>query len=307
MSSPSETPSRNALIAVVGRTNSGKSTLVNRLVGDKVSIVSPVVQTTRNTIRGILDEPRGQLVLADTPGLHKAEGPLGTLLNRMARHTSANAEILLIVFDASHPPQLEDDGWMRRATGTGQPLLFLLNKADRSSFHAEEFHRLWETVSRERPPQSEPRWFEASAATGEGLAPLVDALFELATPGPRPFDRQTLSDHPRRLVVADIIREQYLRHLSDELPHEIGIRVDDLDEDADGWRVAASVLVNRPSQKPIVIGTSGQLVRRVESDAAREITRQYEVPVKLSLRIKVEKNWMASTWILKQMGYAGEH
>ena len=103
-----------AVVGVVGRTNAGKSTLVNRLVGEKVSIVSPVEQTTRNTIRGIVADERGQLVLLDTPGLHKAVGSLGTILNRMARRSAAGVDILCVVFDASDEPQLEDDGWMRR-------------------------------------------------------------------------------------------------------------------------------------------------------------------------------------------------
>ena len=112
---PEGAPSKKvAVVGVVGRTNAGKSTLVNRLVGEKVSIVSPVEQTTRNTIRGIVADPRGQLVLLDTPGLHKAVGHLGTLLNRMARRSSAGVDVLCVVFDASQEPQLEDEGWMRR-------------------------------------------------------------------------------------------------------------------------------------------------------------------------------------------------
>ena len=109
-----EAPKKAAIVGVVGRTNAGKSTLVNALVGEKVSIVSPVEQTTRNTVRGIVSDPRGQLVLVDTPGLHKAVGPLGRLLNGMARASSAGVDILCVVFDASHAPQLEDEGWMAR-------------------------------------------------------------------------------------------------------------------------------------------------------------------------------------------------
>ncbi|MBO7237653.1 MAG: 50S ribosome-binding GTPase, partial [Kiritimatiellae bacterium] len=122
-----------AVVGVVGRTNAGKSTLVNRLVGEKVSIVSPVEQTTRNTIRGIVDEERGQLVLLDTPGLHKAVGNLGKILNRMARRSVAGADILAVVFDASEEPQMEDIGWMSRvAKEKPEKLVFVLNKADRN-------------------------------------------------------------------------------------------------------------------------------------------------------------------------------
>ena len=129
-----------ATVAVVGRTNAGKSTLVNALVGEKVSIVSPVEQTTRNTIRGIVADPRGQLVLLDTPGLHKAVGTLGTLLNRMARRSAAGADITCVVFDAAQEPQLEDIGWMQRiAKEKPEKVVFVLNKADKSPFFEKMF------------------------------------------------------------------------------------------------------------------------------------------------------------------------
>ena len=133
-----------ATVAVVGRTNAGKSTLVNALVGEKVSIVSPVEQTTRNTIRGIVADPRGQLVLLDTPGLHKAVGTLGTLLNRMARRSAAGTDITCVVFDASQEPQLEDIGWMQRvAKEKPEKVVFVLNKADKSPFFEKMFRDAW--------------------------------------------------------------------------------------------------------------------------------------------------------------------
>ena len=133
-----------ATVAVVGRTNAGKSTLVNALVGEKVSIVSPVEQTTRNTIRGIVADPRGQLVLLDTPGLHKAVGTLGTLLNRMARRIAAGTDITCVVFDASQEPQLEDIGWMQRvAKEKPEKVVFVLNKADKSPFFEKMFRDAW--------------------------------------------------------------------------------------------------------------------------------------------------------------------
>ncbi len=298
---------RSAVVGIIGRTNSGKSTLVNKLVGEKVSIVSPVVQTTRNTIRAILDDARGQLVLVDTPGLHKAEGPLGTLLNRMARHAAANVDLLLLVMDGSQSPQIEDDGWMRRMLFAEQPCLFLLNKADRTESHAAEFHTLWETIQTEKQQRRDVNWFEASASTGEGLVPAVDALFALAQPGERPYDREMLSDYPRRLAIADVIREKFLNHLRDELPHELGIRVDELREAPGEWQVEVTIFVNRPSQKPIVIGPKGKTLHKVKEAAEKELGGQYEVEVKLDMWVKVEKNWMGNFWILRQMGYAGEH
>ncbi len=298
---------RNAVVGIVGRTNSGKSTLVNQLVGEKVSIVSPIVQTTRNTIRAVIDEERGQLVLTDTPGLHKAVGPLGTQLNRMARHAAANVEILVLVLDGSQPPQLEDDGWMRRLLFAEQPCIFLLNKSDRSGFAPEAYHQLWESIQTEKEKRRDDiSWFEGSAATGAGLEPLVDALFALAQPGPRLYDRDMLSDYPRRLAIADAIREKFLKHLRDEVPHELGVRIEHFHETPDKWRVDATILVNRPSQKPMVIGPRGRIIHEVRKAAEKELGEQYGVKVALSLWVKVERNWMGNFWILRQMGYAGK-
>ena len=139
--------SRVAIVGVVGRTNAGKSTLVNGLVGEKVSIVSPVEQTTRNTIRGIVSDERGQLVLLDTPGLHKAVGELGRLLNRMARRSAAGVDIVCVVFDAAEEPQLEDIGWMQRvAKEKPGKVVFVLNKADRAPFYETMFKDAWKEV-----------------------------------------------------------------------------------------------------------------------------------------------------------------
>ena len=146
-----ETPARKAaIVGVVGRTNAGKSTLVNALVGEKVSIVSPVEQTTRNSVRGIVSDPRGQLVLIDTPGLHKAVGPLGRLLNGMARASSAGTDILCVVFDASHAPQMEDEGWMARVAREKPPkCIFALNQCDRSPVFETMYRDSWAAAGRD--------------------------------------------------------------------------------------------------------------------------------------------------------------
>ena len=161
---------KSAVVGVVGRTNAGKSTLVNSLVGEKVSIVSPVEQTTRNTIRAIVSDDRGQLVLLDTPGLHKAVGGLGRILNRMARRSAAGADVTCVVFDASEKPQVEDEGWMRRiARERTENVLFVLNKADKRRFFENEFREAWRSVVSgcEEPPP-EPEWTRASSVLEGG-------------------------------------------------------------------------------------------------------------------------------------------
>ena len=319
--------SKVAVVGVVGRTNAGKSTLVNALVGEKVSIVSPVEQTTRNTIRGIVADPRGQLVLLDTPGLHKAVGGLGRILNRMARRSAAGTDVTCVVFDASQEPQLEDVGWMQRvARERPERVLFVLNKADCSPFYETMFRDAWKEAKiagaglegqegRELlaspaspsspPPQPDPLWVKSVACVPGGAGGVLDALFDLSEEGEPLFDEDIVTDYPRKLAIADVIREKYLARLHQEVPHELGVLVKEIREEGGRWRVAAEILVNRQSQKPIVIGRGAETIKYVRTCAARELSRMFDVKVSLELWVRVEPNWMKNDRLLAEMGYFG--
>lgn len=303
-----------AVVGVVGRTNAGKSTLVNRLVGEKVSIVSPVEQTTRNTIRGIVDEERGQLVLLDTPGLHKAVGNLGKILNRMARRSAAGADILAVVFDASEEPQMEDVGWMSRvAKEKPGKLVFILNKADRNPFYEEAFRSAWDEaladVAVAYPDESgavaEPVWVKAISTTEGGGNRVLDTLFEFAEEGEKLFPEDIVTDYPRKLAMSDVIREKFLARLHQEIPHELGIAVKKIVESAGRWDVEADVIVNRNSQKPIVIGRGAETLKNVRKRSERELSEIFGVKVALKLWVRVEPKWMQNEKILSEMGYVG--
>ena len=337
-----------AVVGVVGRTNAGKSTLVNRLVGEKVSIVSPVEQTTRNTVRGIVSDPRGQLVLLDTPGLHKAVGTLGKLLNRMARRSAAGTDITCVVFDAAQEPQLEDIGWMQRiAKEKPEKVVFVLNKADRAPFFESMYRDAWEDARRETLDQGEdvrretldrgedvrretldvessvlglkssvPVWVKSIATTEGGANAVLDALFDFAEEGEPLFDDDIVTDYPRKLAIADSIREKYLAKMHQEVPHEMGILVKRIKESkakSQGeqstcpiWEVDVEVLVNRASQKPIVIGRGAETVKYVRKCAERELSEIFGVKVALEIWVRVEPNWMKNERLLSEMGYLGE-
>lgn len=293
-----------AVVGVVGRTNAGKSTLVNQLVGEKVSIVSPVEQTTRNTIRGIVSDPRGQLVLLDTPGLHKAVGTLGTLLNRMARRSAAGTDITCVVFDAAEEPKMEDVGWMQRvAKERPEHVIFVLNKADKAPFYETMYRDAWS----ECPDSGEVdvRWVKAISLTEGGAKSVLDGLFEMAEEGERLFDDDIVTDYPRKLTIADCIREKYLAKLHQELPHEMGVLVRNIREEGSRWRVEAEVLVNRDSQKPIAIGRGGETIKYVRKGAERELSEIFGVKVSLELWVRVERKWMKNNRLLSEMGYLG--
>ena len=297
-----------AVVGVVGRTNAGKSTLVNRLVGEKVSIVSPVEQTTRNTIRGIVADERGQLVLLDTPGLHKAVGSLGTILNRMARRSAAGVDVLCVVFDASDEPRLEDDGWMRRvAREKPEKTVFVLNKADRKPFYRTMFLDLWKDICAESEGEEvSPVWVESVATTEEGSRPVLDALFGFAEEGEFLFDEDIVTDYPRKLAIADSIREKYLAKMHQEVPHEMGILVKEISEGRNRWDVKVDVIVNRVSQKPIVIGRGAETVKYVRKCSERELSEMFGVKVALEIWVRVEPNWMRNRKLLTEMGYLGQ-
>ena len=331
-----------AVVGVVGRTNAGKSTLVNRLVGEKVSIVSPVEQTTRNTVRGIVSDPRGQLVLLDTPGLHKAVGTLGKLLNRMARRSAAGTDITCVVFDAAQEPQLEDIGWMQRiAKEKPEKVVFVLNKADRAPCFESMYKSAWEEAQADslKVPESEslkadepsnpqtlkpsnlqttPVWVKCIATTEGGAKAVMDALFDFAEEGEPLFDDDIVTDYPRKLAIADTIREKYLAKMHQEVPHEMGILVKRIKEkkgsgirdqgsgESDVWEVDVEVLVNRASQKPIVIGKGAETVKYVRKCAERELSDVFGVKVALEIWVRVEPNWMKNERLLAEMGYLGE-
>ena len=315
-----------AVVGVVGRTNAGKSTLVNRLVGEKVSIVSPVAQTTRNTVRGIVSDPRGQLVLLDTPGLHKAVGTLGKLLNRMARRSAAGTDITCVGFDAAQEPQLEDIGWMQRiAKEKPEKVVFVLNKADRAPFFETMYREAWDAAKAESKSEvkgeqrnvensavrletpTSPVWVKCIATTEGGAKAVMDALFDFAEEGEPLFDDDIVTDYPRKLAIADTIREKYLAKMHQEVPHEMGILVKKIREsNSPVWEVDVEVLVNRVSQKPIVIGKGAETVKYVRKCAERELSDVFGVKVALEIWVRVEPNWMKNERLLAEMGYLGE-
>jgi len=300
------TDTRAGIVAVIGRANVGKSTLVNTLIEEKVSIVSPVAQTTRNRIRGIWTEARGQLVFMDTPGVHKATHDLGRVMNRMARTSADSADIILLVLDATASPWMEDEGWMRRISGANTPLILALNKIDAitpRSDQRETHHMLWNRMQKAAGQSVAVRWLDISAKTGSGLDTLRRLLLDLVPPGPLLFPENMLSDFPRKLMIADIVREKLFRVLKDELPYAIAVHITTLDEARSGWTIQGDILVNKPSQKGMVIGKKGRLLNAITHESEQELSEIYEQKVSLRLWVRVRQNWARDTALLQQLGY----
>jgi len=292
------------IVSIVGRTNVGKSTLANHLLGEKVSIVSDTVQTTRNLIRAILTEPRGQIVFLDTPGVHKATGELGKNLNKAARSAVEGVDAVLLVLDRSKKPALEDDGWFRRIARETGPCIIALNKCDVHYDRSADYKTLWDEIKAEKESDLEPIWVDVSALHGDGMDGLLNTLFAHTPEGPALFPDDILTDYPRKLNMADVIREKLFHRLHSELPHAVAVWIENIDEQEKKWTVDAIIYVERHSQKGIVIGEKGRQLKWVREQAEKELHEMYGVRFKVKLWVKVEKNWRKNFWMLKKFGYA---
>lgn len=291
------------MIAVVGRANVGKSTLVNAILEEKVSIVSPIAQTTRNVIRGVLTDSRGQLVFLDTPGVHQTKSDLGNLMNKAARMSVEGVDVIMFMMDSSVRPSAEDEGWMRRLLFAKEEILLVLNKIDAKEQFAERYEQLWQDIRKEKETTRNAEWARTSAREGTGVAELTQYLFEHMPMGPMLFPPEMLSDFPRRLHMADVIREKLFQRLHDELPHSIAVGIEEIEETDDHCSIKANIYVNRPSQKGIVIGKKGRLLSRARKEAQAELAEVYEKEFDIELWVKVEKNWARNFFLLKKLGY----
>jgi GTP-binding protein Era len=277
---------RSGFVAIMGRPNVGKSTLVNRILGEKVSIVSPRPQTTRHQIRGILDRGGVQLVFVDTPGVHKPRTLMGSRLNAVAGDAAGGVDVVCLVVDAVAGL---GPGDRRLAEQLGPDAVLVLNKCDRAGAArvAEQLQRGAELGFAE--------YFPVSARTGEGVDRLVDHLGSLMAEGPRWYPEGMASDTTEEFRVAELVREQLLRVTHDELPHSIATRVTEWE-----WpRITVEILVERESQKGIVIGKGGAVLKEVGT----RVRRQLPEGAFLELRVSVEKDWQSRPSSLDRLGY----
>jgi GTP-binding protein Era len=289
---------KSGFVAVVGRPNVGKSTLVNQMVGSKVTITSTRPQTTRNAIRGVVNGPDYQIVLVDTPGLHKPRTELGTRLNAMVYGTLAESDAVVFVVDATMPVGPGDRLVAQRLIDSGADVVVAVNKIDAAS-RVETVSQLVEAA---RWPFE--HYFPISARTGDGVAELLRQVVEGLPEGPQYYPHDMVSDQPESMVVAEIIREKFLDRLRDELPHALVVRVQEIEERDNGLiDVRADVIVERESQKGIVIGKGGLLLKTAGSEARTELETILGAQVNLELKVTVEKDWQRTPQLLDRLGF----
>lgn len=290
---------KSGFVALVGRPNTGKSTLLNALLGQKVAIVSPRPQTTRNRITGVLNTDDTQMVFLDTPGLHRPRNELGDYMVRTAKESAAEVDIVALVAEPSgrpHPAELE---LLENLRPRGARVMLILNKID-----LVEKQSLLSVIS----AYSDIYPFEAvipvSARTGDGLPILVRELSDRMEPGPKYFPDDMLTDQPERQLVAELVREKLLLRLSDEVPHGTAVEVETFAERDDGLvDISVGIYCERKSHKGIIIGKGGAMLRDIASMARADIERLLGCRVYLQCWVKVREGWRNSRSSLRNLGY----
>ncbi|MBL7063290.1 MAG: GTPase Era [Anaerolineae bacterium] len=300
-----ETPPghRSGFVAVIGRPNVGKSTLMNQFVGQKVAIVSPRPQTTRSRILGILTRPDVQVIFVDTPGIHRPRHKLGQAMVATATHVLPDADVVLFMVDVSVPPTGEDRMIAQLISKhTDAPVILVLNKMDLLPPEKVKPHTqgYWELA----PYHHE--WMMTIATRGVNLDKLLGLIVAALPEGPRYYPGDQVTDQTEREIAAELIREQVLRHTRQEVPHAVAVVVEEFKERESGAvYVAANVFVERDSQKGIIIGRKGRMLHQVGTAARQEIERMTGGRVYLDLWVKVRKGWRRDERELRRLGLSG--
>jgi GTP-binding protein Era len=293
---------RSGYVAIIGRPNVGKSTLVNALLGQKIAAVSPKPQTTRRRQLGILTEEQYQLVFVDTPGIHNVRNKLGNFLNQEAQESLTSVDVVLWLVDSSVKPTDEDKqiGQLLGKLPRRTPLVIAANKMD--LIPAEALTRNLEAY--QASVEKDSKDISISATHGSHLNELVELLVSLSPFRAPDYDEEQITDSFERDIAADLIREACLNHLRDEVPHGVGVRIDEFKERDNGMLyIGATIFIERESQKGILIGEGGSMMKSIGSAARKEIEEMGGRKVFLELRAKVLKDWRNNENAMQRFGY----
>lgn len=290
---------RSGFMALIGRPNVGKSTLLNALIGEKVAITSPIAQTTRNRLQGILTLPQAQIILVDTPGIHKPHHRLGEILVHNAQAASQEVDGIVLVVDGSVPAGRGDVYIVDRLPAQ-VPVLICANKSDLTP---QDPARRAEIIQTYRDLKPEADLVMASALHDDTLDPLLTHMMQLLPEGPYYYPPDYLTDQPERFIMGELIREQILFHTRQEIPHSVAIKVELVEESEKLTKVLASIYVERDSQKGILIGKKGEMLKTIGQGARLQIQKLIDGKVYLELFVKVRPHWRRKAGILKDLGY----
>jgi GTPase len=292
---------RSGFVAIVGRPSAGKSTLLNSICGEKVSIVSQVPQTTKNKIRGILTRGKDQLVFVDTPGYHDSDKKLNLRLKDLASSALDGADAVLYVVDSAREAGPEEEKVADLALGAKIPVFVAINKVDNPEADPKAAKEFVAARAEGRPSGAEA--FEVSALESKGLEPLVAALFAAMPKGPLYYPEEFYTDQDPEFRIAEIVREQAINRVREELPHAIYVEIEDAVFEPGGavLGVRANLCVERDSQKGMLIGKGASMIKAIREGAERELCKIFPYKVKLDLQVKVRKNWKQEEKLIKRL------
>ncbi|MEO0351303.1 MAG: GTPase Era [Cyanobacteria bacterium P01_A01_bin.15] len=294
---------RSGFVGIVGRPNVGKSTLMNTLVGQKIAITSPVAQTTRNRLRGVMTLPEAQIIFVDTPGIHKPHHELGKVLVKNARIAINSVDVTLFVVDGTTAAGRGDLFIADLLKHSDVPIVLGINKADlQSETKAQMIDLSYQSLA------DENGWpvFKFSAVTAAGLASLNSALIERLEVGPYYYPPDLVTDQPERFIMGELIREQVLLHTREEVPHSVAIAIEAVEETPKITNVLATVYVERKSQKGILIGKQGSMMKAINTAAREQMQKLIAGKVYLEVFVKVQERWRQSRVHLAELGYRVE-
>ncbi|QPC81564.1 GTPase Era [Phototrophicus methaneseepsis] len=288
---------RSGVVAVIGRPNVGKSTLINAILGQKIAITTPKPQTTRRTQLGIYTTEHAQMLLVDTPGLHKPHNRMGEYMMTTAEYALRDADVNLWILDTSESPT-KADGYIAetlKEMARNTPIVLALNKIDIPK-GPRDYAAHKALIEHESA-------FEISAAKGTGVKDLIAHITSLLPMGPRYYPIDQVSDLNMRFIASEIIREKAMIHTEKEIPHAIAVEINEYKDGEDRTTIDAIIYVERDSQKGIVVGKGGSMIKRIGTDARHELMDSLGRPVHLDLHVKVLKNWRTNEAFMKRVGY----
>jgi GTPase len=293
---------KSGFVGIIGRPNVGKSTLMNQLVGQKIAITSPIAQTTRNRLRGILTNERSQIIFVDTPGIHKPHHELGKVLVKNAENAINSVDLVLFVVDSLNLLGGGDRYIADLLTKNKTPTILGLNKADQQPVDSQELDDSYRTLA------GENNWplVKFSALVGTGIETLQNLLIDSLEIGPYYYPPDLVTDQPERFIMGELIREQILLQTRQEIPHSVAVVIERVEETPTLTRVFAAINVERDSQKGIIIGKNGSMLKTIGTSARSAIQKLIAGEVYLKLFVKVEPKWRQSRSLLAEFGYRTE-
>lgn len=289
---------KSGFVAILGHPNVGKSTILNGIINKKISIVTDKSQTTRNVIKGIYRDNNSQVIFIDTPGIHKPHAKLGIEMNNMAYSSAHEADVNILVVDASKPFNESDEFLLSHLDINNAPLIVVFNKID--LVRITEAEKL-KGIYREKLPQS--HFIDTVASERFNLGELIDLVKKLLPEGPEYYPGSEVTDKDEVFQIKEIIREKVLKTLRDEVPHSIAIYVNSIDWEEDPLHIHASIIVEKDSQKGIVIGANGKRIKEIGLKARKDIERLLNKHVYLELFVKVQNDWRNNDELLETYGY----